>query len=217
MRRRPYSVFFLLPAVAYLTLLFAVAVLVVHPSALGWAGFGVVAAVVLAIGAGVSRLFPRSRTNPPALRAPADGRVRLLVVDDLHCDAATLCRAVEHAVAGRPAEVYVVAPVLASPLHFLTDDEHAEIEDARARLTEALEGLERLGIRAHGSVGADDPLQAVGDVLAVYPAGEVLLAAPGEERRNWLEHDLERRVREAYGLRVSSLALETAVAPAVAG
>jgi len=217
MRERPYLVFFLFPVVAYLTLLFVVAAVVVQPSSLGWAGFGVAATVGLAIGAGVSRLFPRSRTNPPALRAPADGRLRLLVVDDLHCDAAALCRAVEHAVAGRPAEVYVVAPVLASPLHFLADDEHAEIEDARARLTEALQGLERLGIPAHGSVGADDPLQAVGDVLAAYPAGEVLLAAPEEGRRNWLEHDLERRVREAYGLHVASLELETAVAPAVAG
>ncbi len=212
MIRRPYLAFFLLPVLAYLTLLLVVAALVLHPSALGWIGLGVAATAGLAIAAGASLLFPRSRMNAAPRRAPADGPLRLLVVADLHCDETALCRAVHHAVGDLAAEVFVVAPVLASPLHFLTDAEGAETEDAQARLDEALLGLERLGVQAHGMVGTDDPLQAIGDALARFPAGEILLAVPEESRRAWLEHDLERNVRETYGLHVTSLRLDGAAA-----
>ena len=216
MRQRPYLVFFLLPVLGYLTVLFVVAVLVLHPSALGWIGLGVAATAGLLIATGVSLLFPRARTNAPPRRAPADGGLRLLVVADLHCDETALCGAVRHTVGERSAEVFVVAPVLASPLHFLTNAEDAEAEDARGRLDEALLALRQLGIQAHGAVGTDDPLQAIGDALASFPADEILLAVREERRRTWLEHHLERRVRDSYGVHVSTLTLDDAPAAAPA-
>ena len=210
MRMRPYLVFFLLPVLAYLTLLFVLAATVFHPSRLGWGGFGVAAAVGLLFGAGASSLFQRSRTNPSIPRMPVSGPGGLLVVADAHCDRTALCDAVRRRLGDRARDVFVLAPVLASPLHFLTDAEAAETEDARVRLDEALQGLARLGIRATGSIGGDDPLQAVGDVLVGFPAGEILLAVSDRAPGSWLERDLERRVRESYGLPVSSLPLTPA-------
>jgi len=206
MRARPYLVFFLAPVLAYLAVLLLVGVFVVEPTTLGWVGFGVAAVVGLLIGGAASYLYPRSRANAARLRPRLGERFRLLVVADTHCDRAALCGAVQRSLAGRPGEVLVLAPVLASPLHFLTDAEEGEREDARTRLTEAVLGLEGLGIESHGMLGGDDPLQAIGDALAGFPATEILLVSP--ERRSWLEHDLERKARDAFGVHVSTVTLD---------
>ncbi|HUK45197.1 MAG TPA: hypothetical protein VLV28_07875 [Gaiellaceae bacterium] len=210
MRIRPYTVFFLGPVVAYLVVLLLIAVFVVEPTTLGWIGFGVAAAVGLLIGGAATFLYPRSRTNALRLRPQTDGTLRLLIVADTRCEGTTLCEAAQRALAGRTGEVLVVAPVLASPLHFLTDAEDAESEDARVRLTEALQALTRLGIPAQGTLGSDDPLEAIGDALTGFPANEILLAAPEQGRRSWLERDLEHKARHVYGVHVSTVTLETA-------
>jgi hypothetical protein len=206
MRARPYLVFFVVPVLAYLAVVFLVGVFVAKPTTLGWIGFGVAAAVGLLIGAVASSLYPRSRANAARVHPRLGERLGLLVVADGRCDSAELCRAVQRSLAGRPGEVLVLAPVLASPLHFLTDDEEGEREDARARLTETVLGLERLGIESHGMLGGDDPLQAIGDALAGFAASEILLVAP--DRRSWLEHDLERKARDAFGVHVSTVTLD---------
>jgi hypothetical protein len=205
MRSRPYLPFFAAPAVVYVAVLLVVALLV-RPPLVGWIGLAVVAAIGLAITGLAAALYPRSRTNAPRLHPHPDGRMRLLVVADAHCDGSKLCRAVEQFVPGRDADVFVVSPLLPSALHFLADDERDAAVDARARLDEALQGLARIGVAARGVVGADDPLQAVGDALAVFPAGHVLLAPSRRGRRHWLERDLERQVRDAFGVGVSSVA-----------
>lgn len=211
MRKRPLLYFFVGPVVAYLLLLLVVAVFVAHPSRLGWIGFGIVAAVGLAVGLSASVLYSRSRTNARRLQLHEDAPFRLLLVADTDCDRTALCRAVQRTIAGRPAEVLVVAPVLASPIHFLTDDEEREREDARARLTDVLQGLSRLGVEAQGTLGSDDPLQAIGDALAGFRAGEILLALPDQGRRSWLERDLERKARDAFGVHVSGAELTATV------
>jgi hypothetical protein len=214
---RALLLFFVGPVVAYLVALLAIALFVVTPPTLGWIGFGVAAAIGLLVGAAASRLYPLTRTN--AVRRhprPADSS-RLLVVADVHCDLAALCEAVERHVGDRPVEVFVVAPVLASPLHFLTDDEPGERRDAGTRLEEALQGLRNLGIAARGAVGSDDPLQAIGDALTVFRAGEIVLAAPETSGRRWLEHDLEQRIRDVYGVHVSMVGREERQLAAHAG
>jgi hypothetical protein len=87
-------------------------------------------------------------------------------------------------------------------------------EDARVRLAETLQGLARFGIEARGVVGTDDPLQAIGDSLAGFPANEILLAAPEARQRTWLEHGLERQVRDVSGVHVSSLTTTATTAAA---
>lgn len=214
MRARPYAVFFVAPVLAYLAVLLLVGVFVVEPSTLGWVGFGVVAAIGLLVGAVASYLYPRSRTNAVRIHPSIGGRTRLLVVADSRCNRGELGRVVQRSLAGRPAEVLVLVPVLASPLHFLTDAEEGEREEARTRLAEVVRGLQRLGIESRGMVGGDDPLQAIGDALADFPANEILFVAPERARRSWLERDLERKARDAFGIHVSSVALDATDADA---
>lgn len=215
MRERPYLVLFLAPVLVYLAVLLLVAVVVAKPSPLGWLGFGVAAAIGMLVAAAASVLYPRSRANAPRLHPHPDEVFRLLVVADTQADGTRLSQAVEHAVGGRPAQVVVLSPVLPSPLHFLTDAERAEEEDARTRLGESLRELERLGIPVRGVPGGDEPLQAIGDALSGFPADEVLLAVAEPGRRTWLEHDLERTVRDIYGVHVSTLTVERPAAASV--
>lgn len=214
MRResRVLLLFFVGPVVAYLVALLAIALFVVTPSTLGWIGFGAAGAIGLLIGAAASRLYPLTRTNAVRVHPRPEDSSRLLVVADAHCDRAALCQAVQRYVAGRSVDVFVVAPMLPSPLHFLTDAESHERQDADARLQETLQGLTRAGIATRGAVGSDDPLQAIGDALAVFRAGEILLAAPEMRRRRWLEYDLERQARDVYGVHVSVVTTDGGVA-----
>ena len=180
------------PAAAYLALLVLVAALWVKPPLLGWIGLAVVAVVATAVTAGAIVLFPRMRRNVDAV----DGseRRRLLVLADATCPALEIRGSIVAAIAGPNPEVLVVAPVLASPLHYLAGDETKERTDAEARLVAVVDGLHALGIDARGRIGDDDPVQALGDALAEFPAVEVLVVT--STRTHWLEGDLFERGRQ---------------------
>jgi hypothetical protein len=180
-----------LPVAAYLLILFLVALLVVQPPTLGWIGLGVVGAVGSLLAVGLLFLFPRMRTNVDAAVAPVPER--LLVLADASCPAAAICDSVAARLAGRDPDVLVVAPVLARPLHYLADDEVHERQEAEQRLAAVLAGLRSRGLRAEGRVGVDDPLQALGDALAGFPAGEALVVTPAHA--HWLEPGLFERAR----------------------
>jgi hypothetical protein len=214
MHSKSYLWWILAPAVGYVTLLLLVAAFVVKPPALGWIGFGVAATIGIVIAGIAAVLFPHTRANAVRLHPRFGGHFRLLVVADAHCASASLCKAVSAMLAGRTADVLVVAPVIASPLLFLAEDEEREREDARVRLFETLHGLTRLGIEARGVVGADDPLQAMGDALGAFPANEILLVSPEERQAIWLEHGLDRQARDLFGVHVSSLTVDSVGAPA---
>lgn len=180
-----------LPVVAYLALLALVAAFYVHPPLVGWIGLAVVATVGIVLGAGALALFPRMRANvEPAATAEPD---RLLVLADARCPGERICETVAARMAGRAADVYVVAPVLAGPLHYLATDEDLEQHEASARLDAVLEGLRARGMRAEGGIGVDDPLQSLGDALARFPAGEALVVTSAGG--HWLERDLFESAR----------------------
>jgi hypothetical protein len=173
-----------IPVLAYLGLLVLVAALYVHPPLVGWIGLAVVATAGVVVVAGATVLFPRMRRNV-AEEAHETSADRILVLADARCDPEHLRNSLT---AHGAAEVHVVAPVLPSPLHYLSGDEHVEERDARSRLDATLLHLRRSGIDATGSLGADDPLQALGDALATFGAGEVLIVARGGT--HWLEDGL---------------------------
>lgn len=206
MRTKPYLVFFLGPVLAYLAVLLVVGLYVTTPPALGWLGFGVVALLgVLAAGL-AAYLYPLSRTNAERRHPRSDAPFRLLVVLDSDSDPKVLRRAVRRTLAGRSGEVLVVAPVISSPIRFLTDSDGEERAAAEARLGSAVQALRQAGIAAEGVLGSDDPLLAIGDALTAFPASGILLVAPEAARRGWLEHDLERKVRDVYGEHVTHVA-----------
>lgn len=179
------------PVVGYLAILLLVAALHTRPPLLGWIGLGVVAALAVALAAGALVLFPRMRANVDPTPAPEERR--LLVLADARCSGDRLCDTVAARLAGRDADVLVVAPVLASPLHYLAGDEDGERADAQARLDAVVAGLRRRGLRVEGRLGDDDPLQALGDALAGFPAGEALVVTA--QQGHWLEDHLFERAR----------------------
>ena len=67
-------------------------------------------------------------------------------------------------------------------------------------------------MRATGWVGDADPLHAIADALAVFPADELLVVTPAEQRAHWLARDLARRAGERFELPVVHVALDAAAA-----
>ncbi len=105
----------------------------------------------------------------------------------------SICDTVAVRLAGRDAEVLVVAPILPPPSHYVANDEDAARAAAEERLDGLVAGLRRAGLAASGRVGTDDPVQALGDALADFPAAEVLIVTA--EDTVWLERGLFERAR----------------------
>jgi nucleotide-binding universal stress UspA family protein len=102
------------------------------------------------------------------------------------------------------AEVLVVAPATThSPLRFWVSDVDAAIAHADEVQTETVERLEQDGIDAAGTVGESDPLQAIADALATFPADRIVVIAHESDARDYREDgDVVAAVRERFGLPV---------------
>jgi nucleotide-binding universal stress UspA family protein len=99
-------------------------------------------------------------------------------------------------------EVLVVAPSLNSRLrHWLSDEDDAR-RRAEERVAAVVGRLERRGVRAEGRVGDPDPLLAIADALALFPADEIVIAAGPEGSTN-LADALVSRARDRFALPTS--------------
>jgi broad specificity polyphosphatase/5'/3'-nucleotidase SurE len=83
------------------------------------------------------------------------------------------------------AEILVVAPALhRSALRFWLSDADEAIRRAELVQRETVEGLDDAGVDAHGVTGESDPVKAVEDVLATFPAERIVLfTRPVSEQR----------------------------------
>ena len=109
-------------------------------------------------------------------------------------------------------QVLVVAPALNTRLrHWLSDEDPAR-RAAERRLAGALAALRAAGVDVDGWVGDADPLLAIEDALAVFPADELLIATHPEARSNWLAHDLVGRACARFALPVLHLVVDGVVA-----
>jgi hypothetical protein len=174
------------------------------PPALAWVGFGMVAVIVLGLGALAPLAFERTRVSPLMPAAAVDAEQRLLVVADSHCSETAVCDAVVARLDGAVA-VHLVVPVRVSHLHFLTNDEDDEQREADevVRITVGL--LKQRGITATGAVGDDKPLESLSDALAFHPATRVLLITPPAGESYWLERDLLAKARELTNVPVAQV------------
>jgi hypothetical protein len=98
----------------------------------------------------------------------------------------------------RDVDVLIVAPALNSRLRYWLSDEDAARHAAAERLTRALERLREAGFAAEGLVADADPLRAIDDALALFPADEIVVAAHPRAPSHWLARDLVRRARLRY-------------------
>ena len=94
------------------------------------------------------------------------------------------------------AEVMVVAPALDSRTRFWTSDNDDAIARAERVQQETVERLGEDGVDAVGDTGEADPLLALQDALATFPAEEILIVTRPEGDQNWAEEDL---VEQAQG------------------
>jgi hypothetical protein len=74
------------------------------------------------------------------------------------------------------AEVLVVAPALNSRARFWISDPDPAIERAEEVQEETGEHMDEEGIDAAGDTGESDPLLAIEDALATFPADEIVLS-----------------------------------------
>jgi hypothetical protein len=170
--------------------------LVIHPPTLGWVGFAIVSIIVLGLSALAPVAFERTRVSPQRPAVGLDREKRLLVVADSHCSEDALSDEIAARLPGTVL-VHLVVPVRVSHLHFLTDDEFNEAQDAERSMLTSVGLLRQRGVSATGSLGSDKPLESMTDALGFFPADDVLLATPPDGESYWLERDL---LEKACGL-----------------
>ena len=116
----------------------------------------------------------------------------ILVLANETADTDELFEVIERS-AGAASNVLVVAPALNSRLRHWTSDE----DDARGRAKERLQNcvgrLQAAGLDAVGMIGDADPLQALRDALAWFPAELLVVATHPPGRSNWLATNLVER------------------------
>jgi hypothetical protein len=173
---------------------------IIDPPALGWVGFAIASALLVALGVAATLLVPRLRVSPAKPAVASDKDRRLLVVADTYCGEDALRNEIQARLDGA---VHLVVPVRVSHLHFLANDEAEEHRDAEETMLITVGLLRQSGIRATGTVGSDKPLESMTDALATFPATHVLLALPPEEDSYWLERDLLAKARELTDLPVT--------------
>src|SRR5215210_9479959 len=100
------------------------------------------------------------------------------------------------------AEVMVVAPALDSRTRFWTSDNDEAIARADEVQQETVERLAEDDVDALGDTGESDPLLALQDALATFPADEVVIFTRPEEDQNWAEGNLVELAREQLSLPV---------------
>jgi hypothetical protein len=103
----------------------------------------------------------------------------------------------------RDAEVLVISPALnESPVAFWASDSDEAIADAQQVQEETVERFEEEEIDAAGDTGEGDPVTAIQDALATFPADRlVVFIHPGDQRK-YLEGDVAGEAERRFGLPV---------------
>jgi hypothetical protein len=126
----------------------------------------------------------------------ADGRHRILVVANETVAGRSLRREVVRRAQEGDAEVLVVTPALNTRIRHWTSDEDTARTHAQIRLDE------------HGTVGDDDPIQAIEDSLRMFAADEIVVSTHPPGRSNWLEHGIVERASERFDLPITHVVVD---------
>ena len=107
-------------------------------------------------------------------------------------------------------EVRLIAPTLTTRLQSWTSD----IDGARSAADERMHAIVASIVQsgqeaASGAVGDEQPLQAVEDALAEFPADALILAVHAPDVQNWRERGLPDRVRTRFGIPVTEMILDS--------
>jgi hypothetical protein len=106
-------------------------------------------------------------------------------------------------------EVRVIAPTLTTRLQSWASDIDAAASSADERMHAIVGSIQTTGQQAsEGSVGDEDPLQAIADALAAFPADALILATHTSDVANWRERRLGDKVRARFDLPVTEMLLD---------
>src|SRR6185437_3636955 len=143
----------------------------------------------------VSRPDPQPSTNTP----------RILVIANRTCPCPTLVDEIAGRVGNADSDVLIIAPALNSRLRHWVSDVDGAIARAHDRVDLALAGLRERGIDARGEVGDANPLLAIADALADFPATEIVIVTHPPGQSNWLEHRLVEGAASRFDLPITHL------------
>jgi hypothetical protein len=165
----------------------------------------------LAIGL-IFGLFALKRDEPKEkmlLGQPrGDGTRRILVIANETLRGEALRAEIDHRTRGHDAEVRVVCPALNSKIkHWVSDEDEAR-QHAQERVDSVIAQLAREGVVAEGTIGDDDPVQAMEDALRLFPANEAIISTHPYGRSNWLERDVISRARERFPLPITHVIVD---------
>jgi hypothetical protein len=105
-------------------------------------------------------------------------------------------------------EVRVVAPALTGRLQSWVSDIDGAALEADERMRAILGDIPSSGKDVRGQVGDEDPLQAVADALALFPADALILGVHPPDVANWRERRFSEKVRERFELPVTEMLLD---------
>lgn len=188
------------------------AVLVIVVALLTEPVFGaIVLGVELGVGLGLIWQSSRGAEAREAEIAHADDDVhRILVVANETVGGRALLDELKSRSGTGESEIYVVVPALTSSrLEHLAHDVDTAIEEARQRLDDSLAGMAAAGLSARGQVGDHhDPMSAIEDTLAEFPADEVVVSTHPKRRSKWLEGGVLERARAEIPLPVTHVVVD---------
>lgn len=127
-----------------------------------------------------------------------DGARRVLVVVDDARTTPGLCASVRAHVGDRPIEALVLAPAHRTAATQWYADEDAACADVAHRLRACVARLAGDGIRATGTLGRPDPVEAIADALDGFDADEILLVTAPRRPPCWLRSNVVDRAHEAF-------------------
>jgi hypothetical protein len=101
------------------------------------------------------------------------------------------------------AEIRLVTPALNdSRLAFWVSDSDEAIAEAQSAKEESVARLRADGIDAEGETGESDPLVALEDALATFPADRIVIVRHPAGEEAYLEDDIIDEARERLGVPV---------------
>ena len=133
--------------------------------------------------------------------------MKLLVLTPASLDAGLLRRALGAEV--RDAEVRVIAPALnSSPIAFWMSDSDDAIAEAQEAAEVTGDAAREAGAdSASTDTGESEPLVALQDALATFPADRVLVFVHAGDEQRYLEEGLCAAAQERFGVPVTQHAL----------
>jgi hypothetical protein len=151
---------------------------------------------------------PDSEPQHSDPRHPKVSIQRLLVVSDAALADVHELPPLVRAIIDASAEIYVVTPSLPGRLAWLASELNRSRHAADERLDAVLRNIRSTGARASGMTGDDTTLTAVADAVAKFNPDHILIALRSAEHANWQEQGLIEKVRERFGLPLTTYSVD---------